>query len=236
MADSKAIWVIVPAAGSGQRMRSSLPKQYLPIKGVTILEHTINKFLSMDIIAGVIVALAPNDTRFESLAIASHPKVTTTTGGAERSESVLSALGVLKSKILANDWVLVHDAARPCITQAAVKALIEAVKDHSVGGILGVPVSDTLKHVDHQLMIESTVDRQNIWQAQTPQLFRYGILLESLRLALNLGNAVTDEASALEMSGYQPQIVAGHRDNIKITHSEDLAIAEFVLDQQLKSL
>jgi len=226
-----AIWVVLPAAGTGQRMGLDIPKQYLPVGEKTVLEHTIEKLLSVDVVAGVLVALAPNDSRFSSLKIAQHPDVATTIGGAQRSESVLAALNSLQKKIKLSDWVLVHDAARPCVTVESIHRLINTLKDHKVGGILGVPVSDTLKKVNNRQMIDTTIDRQELWQAQTPQMFRYGILRESLQLALSLGSVVTDEASALEMSGYQPAIVEGQYDNIKITHSEDLAIAEFILKQ-----
>lgn len=232
MEDTPTIWAIVPAAGSGQRMGAPIPKQYLPIGEATVLEHTVSKLLKVDALAGVLVVLASEDLRFSTLAIAKHPKVITTIGGTERSESVLAALNSLQKKIKLSDWVLVHDAARPCVTEASINTLIQTLKDHEVGGILGVPVSDTLKQVNNTFMIEQTVERQDLWQAQTPQMFRYGILRESLHLALSLDSPVTDEASALEMSGYKPSIVLGQRDNIKITHSEDLAVAEFILEKQ----
>lgn len=232
MNESSVLWAVVPAAGFGQRMGSNVPKQYLPIGDKTVLEHTVLKLLSVETIEGVLVVLAPNDSRFATLSIAKHPKVSTIIGGAERSESVLAALNSLQKKIKLSDWVLVHDAARPCVTVNSINILIDTLKVHTVGGILGVPVSDTLKQVDNKHIIVATIDRQNLWQAQTPQMFRYGILRESLQLALSLGNEVTDEASALEMSNYQPMIVEGQRDNIKITHSEDLSLAKFILEKQ----
>ena len=225
-------WVVVPAAGSGQRMGAAQPKQYLPIDNATVIEHTISKLLTVDAIAGVLVVLAADDVQFSALSIASHPKVSTTIGGAERSETVLLALNYLQQKIEPNDWVLVHDAARPCITKGAIEQLIKTLSNHPVGGLLAVPVSDTLKKVGTERTVKQTVDRQELWQAQTPQMFRYEMLRESLQLALNNGSAVTDEASALEMSGYQPIVVKGQRDNIKITHSEDLPLAEFILQKQ----
>lgn len=232
MNERPVIWAIVPAAGFGRRMSSKVPKQYLLIGDKTVLEHTILKLLTVDVIDGVLVVLAPDDLRFATLPIAKNAKVMSAIGGEERSQSVLAALNFLQKKIKLSDWVLVHDAARPCVTKESIFRLIDGLKNHAVGGILGVPVSDTLKHVNPKQMIDNTIDRQCLWQAQTPQLFRYGILRESLQLALSLGNTVTDEASALEMSGYQPKMVEGLRSNIKITHHEDLALAEFILSKR----
>ena len=229
------MWAVVPAAGTGQRMGAKVPKQYLPIADKTVLEHTVLKLLSVEAIEGVLVVLAPNDSRFNTLSIATHPKVSTTLGGAERSQSVLAALTMLQKKLKLSDWVLVHDAARPCIEVGSIEHLISETTGHDVGGILGVPVSDTLKQVNPKQIIQTTIDRQQLWQAQTPQMARYGVLRESLQLALSLGNEVTDEASALEMSGYQPMIVKGQRNNLKITHSEDITLAEFILDKQQRA-
>lgn len=232
MEEVSTIWAVVPAAGFGQRMGSKVPKQYLPIGDKTVLEHTVLKLLSVDAIEGVLVVLASNDSRFETLSIANHPKVTTTIGGGKRSESVLAALTTLQKKLKLSDWMLVHDAARPCVEVDDIEQLINETAGHDVGGILGVPVSDTLKQVNPKQIIETTIDRQHLWQAQTPQLARFGVLRESLQLALSLGNEVTDEASALEMSGYQPMIIKGQRNNIKITHSDDIGLAEAILEIQ----
>ncbi len=226
------IWAIVPAAGIGQRMGSTLPKQYLPINNQTVIEHTLNRLLEVDVITEIIVALNQLDQQFSSFPLSENPKIITVTGGQERSDSVLSALNSLQKKAKLSDWVLVHDAARCCIRPAAIDAMLEMLAEDRVGGILGVPSSNTLKHVGPDNKITKTIDRQMIWQAQTPQLFRYGLLRDALQNALSQGEAITDEASAVEFAGYQPRVVMGHHDNIKITHPEDLAIAEVVLKQQ----
>jgi 2-C-methyl-D-erythritol 4-phosphate cytidylyltransferase len=166
------------------------------------------------------------------LAIASHPKVIRVDGGQERSDSVLNGLHHLQSKLDKLDWVLVHDAARPCVELDNIEGLVNELEDHLVGGILGVPVSDTIKRINREYGIETTVDRQVLWQAQTPQMFRYGILLEALERAAKHGAAITDEASAVEQMGYYPLMVEGRRDNIKITRPEDLPMAELILNTQ----
>ena len=232
------VWVVVPAAGSGRRMGTDLPKQYLPLLGKTIIEHTLDKLVMLDAVEGIMVALSPDDPYFATLPIAAHPKIFTTEGGDERSASVLSALVSLEEKASLpqknqlSDWVLVHDAARCCIRLSAIQSLLTALANNEIGGILGVPVSDTLKKVGRTQTIVDTVDRTSIWQAQTPQMFRYDILIESLRVALRKGLVITDEASAVEMAGYSPAIVMGHYDNIKITHPEDLDLAAAILREQ----
>ncbi len=226
------IWAIVPAAGIGQRMGSTLPKQYLSVNSQTVIEHTLNRLLEVDVISEIVVALNQLDQQFVSFPLSRHSKITTVIGGQERSDSVLAALNSLQKKAKLSDWILVHDAARCCIRPSAIYTLLETLAEDKVGGILGVPSSDTLKHVDSDNNIQKTVDRNVIWQAQTPQLFRYGLLRDALQHALKQGEAITDEASAIEFAGYQPKMVIGHHDNIKITHPEDLAIAEVVFKQQ----
>ena len=226
------VWVVVPAAGLGRRMGAGLPKQYLPLLGKTVIEHTLEKLVALDAIAGVMVALNARDQQFASLPIAHHPKIATTQGGEERSDSVLAALMSLQKKIKLSDWVLVHDAVRCCIRPGAIQALLAALAEDAVGGILAVPASDTLKKVGDDQAIVTTLNRSRIWQAQTPQAFRYDLLRESLQSALQQGCGVTDEASAIEMAGYSASVVMGHYDNIKITHPEDLVIAAAILQQQ----
>ncbi len=225
-----AYWVVVPAAGVGARMEINLPKQYLPLLDKTVIEHTLLQLLSLPGIAGVYIALGPQDKYWPQLPIASHPSIHPVMGAAERAGSVLNALLALSQVAHNDDWVLVHDAARPCIKKDDIAALIQQVADHPVGGILGVPVSDTLKNVRDNTIV-TTIDRRHLWQAQTPQLFRLSLLRDCLQQALAEGKCITDEASAVEAFGYCPLMVKGSGSNIKITYPEDLVIASLFLQQ-----
>jgi len=227
-----AFWIVVPAAGVGARMGADCPKQYLPLVGKTVIEHTLERLLALPDIAGIYLVLGADDNYWNDLSFAQHKHIHRVAGGTERCDSVLNALEKLRDNASPNDWVLVHDAARPCIHVQSVLHLIEQVKNHPVGGILGVPVSDTLKQVNN-FIIDSTVDRRLLWQAQTPQMFRLGILRDCLQRGLAEGKLITDESSALESYGYQPLMVQGRSDNIKITRPEDLAIAAMLLQQQI---
>lgn len=226
-----AYWVIVPAAGVGARMKADRPKQYLSLLGKTVLEHTIERLLTLPMVNEIHLALSADDHFWPELACAANQFITRVDGGAERADSVLNGLAALSLKAQDSDWVLVHDAARPCIQALDILRLIESVNDHPVGGILGLPVSDTLKQVNGGT-IEKTVDRSLVWQAQTPQMFRLGLLRDCLQRALAEGKSITDEASALEAYGFRPLVVEGRSDNIKITRPEDLAIAAMLMQQQ----
>ncbi|MGH1373310.1 MAG: 2-C-methyl-D-erythritol 4-phosphate cytidylyltransferase [Cellvibrionaceae bacterium] len=225
-------WAIVPAAGIGTRMGADKPKQYLLLNGKTILEHTIERLLQLPYLKGLVLVVNPFDEIWPTLAITNHPKVKVVEGGQERCDSVLNGLYALEALLQPLDWVMVHDAARPCVDLRDVDQLVEELDEHLVGGILGVPVSDTIKRLNDNYGIEDTVDRRVLWQAQTPQLFRYGILTQCLQRALQAGEAITDEASALESANYVPLMVEGRRDNIKITRPEDLPMAELILKMQ----
>jgi 2-C-methyl-D-erythritol 4-phosphate cytidylyltransferase len=229
--NTPAYWVIVPAAGVGSRMGANCPKQYLPLLDKTVLEHTLERLLSIAQVKRVYIALSEFDDFWAQLPCAQNTNIVRVNGGSERADSVLNGLHALSSQAHDSDWVLVHDAARPCIRAQEIMALIESVGDHPVGGILGVQVSDTLKQVSNNL-IEKTIDRTPLWQAQTPQLFRVGMLRDCLQRALVEGKTITDEASAFEAYGYQPLMVQGRSDNIKITRQEDLAIAAMLMQQQ----
>ncbi|MDR7090104.1 MULTISPECIES: 2-C-methyl-D-erythritol 4-phosphate cytidylyltransferase [Cellvibrio] len=229
---SPAYWIVVPAAGVGARMGADCPKQYLPLVGKTVIEHTLERLLALPNIAGIYLVLGADDNYWNDLSLAQNNRIQRVAGGAERCDSVLNALEQLFDNASPNDWVLVHDAARPCVHVQSVLHLIEQVKTHPVGGILGVPVSDTLKQVNNSI-IDSTVDRRLLWQAQTPQMFRLGLLRDCLQRGLAEGKLITDESSALESYGYQPLMVQGRSDNIKITRPEDLAIAAMLLQQQI---
>jgi 2-C-methyl-D-erythritol 4-phosphate cytidylyltransferase len=222
------IVAVLPAAGIGSRMQSDLPKQYLTIEGKTLLEHAIGALLRSPRVREVIVAISPQDTFFAQLPIAGDPRVKVVIGGAQRADSVMAGLQHAGDA----EWVLVHDAARPCLHLDDLNRLL-AISEHSkIGGILAAPVRDTMKRGEPGIeKIAHTVDRQDLWHALTPQFFPLDLLKTCLTRALAEGAVVTDEASALEHCGYHPQLVAGRSDNIKVTRPEDLALAAFFLTQ-----
>lgn len=225
-------WVVIPAAGKGRRMGSELPKQYLPLSGRMVIEYTIERLLLHPSIDGVYVALDQRDMYWETTEYAGHPDIVRVSGGDERAHSVRNALQVLQQRADPGDWVLVHDAARPCVRRSDIDLLISQVEQHPVGGVLGVALHDTLKRTDDSQHIQATVDRRGLWRAFTPQMFRLGMLSEALNEALAAGAVVTDEASAIEWAGQRPLMVQGHADNIKITQAEDLELASFFLQRQ----
>ncbi|EGU60094.1 2-C-methyl-D-erythritol 4-phosphate cytidylyltransferase [Vibrio nigripulchritudo ATCC 27043] len=229
--NQNGIVAIVPAAGVGSRMQADCPKQYLTISSKTILEHTLTLLLSHSEIEHVVVAISEGDEYFSELDVANHPKITRVAGGSERADSVLSGLKYVNEHFASTEWVLVHDAARPCVTHKDIDKLISECRSHSVGGILAAPVKDTMKRSDATNSIQKTVERKNLWHALTPQMFRCQDLKDALQDALEKGVAITDEASAMEWLGHQPLLVAGRSDNIKITQPEDLALAEFYLNR-----
>lgn len=232
MTTAKDLWVVVPAAGAGRRLGAPIPKQYLEIAGRTVIERTLDIFVPDPRTKGIWVALDPNDTRWNQTVYGAHPKVHRVDGGAERCHSVLSAIHALSVCADPDDWVLVHDAARPCLSSADLDRLIETLRDDPVGGILAVPVRDTMKRADGAGAIAGTLDRSALWHAYTPQMFRLGALGHALEDAISSGDLVTDDASAMERLGLSPRLVQGHVDNIKITRAEDLALAHFYLEQQ----
>ncbi len=230
MTDSTKFWAVVPAAGVGKRMNAVRPKQYLELADKAVIEHTLYRLLSAKVFEAVSVAISIEDPYWPELEVSKHPKVITAAGGKERADSVLSALKSIRALASDEDWVLVHDAARPCITATDIQFLIDSLRNDEVGGILALSSHDTLKDVDGKNIL-GTLDRSHIWRALTPQMFRYGSLKHALESAE--GNpAITDEASALELQGLQPKIVEGRPDNIKITRPEDLALAQFYMEQQ----
>ncbi|MEX0951179.1 MAG: 2-C-methyl-D-erythritol 4-phosphate cytidylyltransferase [Gammaproteobacteria bacterium] len=225
-------WAVIPAAGIGSRFGSGQPKQYVQLLGKTLLEHTLLRFCEHERIHGVVVPLAENDTWWPTLAIARHPKIQTVAGGRERMHSVLNGLSQLQTQANADDWVLVHDAARPCIRMSDISLLIEQLAAHPVGGILGWPVRDTMKRGDAADEITATVDRSGLWHALTPQMFRLQDLQQALEKVNASNTLVTDEAQAMELQGLQPGLVAGAPDNIKVTLAADLVLAELYLRAQ----
>lgn len=222
-------WCIIPAAGIGVRMQADRPKQYLTLQNQPLLTHVVNLFSTQTLIEKVVVVLHAKDHWWPQL-ILSHPeKVLTAIGGQERVHSVLLGLVLLKDDAKADDWVMVHDAARPCLRANNIVRLFDEIKDHPVGGLFGLPVVDTLKRVNEKDEVIETVSREQLWQAQTPQCFRYGILKKAIESALQKNGAMTDESSAIEFAGLKPKMVVGDASNIKITFPEDLLLAERVL-------
>ncbi len=223
-------WVIVPAAGGGRRFGGPVPKQYLDLAGKPVIQHTLERLLTIEP-AGLVVVIAADDVHWQRLPGAADPRILVARGGAERADSVRAGLAALAGRAAATDLVLVHDVVRPCVTEADIRALL-AVADHPGGALLAAPVSDTLKRVDDNGVVVGTEPRAGLWAALTPQLGRYAVLVAALAQAQQSGCAFTDEAAALEAAGYSPRVVPGRRDNLKITRPEDLALAAAVLASQ----
>lgn len=257
------IWAVVPAAGIGSRMLSATPKQYLFIKDQTVLAHALARLSAVALIKRIVLVLSAHDSHWSSLQATEttgdvkdmgNQRVVTCLGGETRWQSVLNGLQALAGVAADDDWVLVHDGVRPCVRVADILRLLELTSSDEVGGLLAVPVSDTLKRaalstasagrvagspagstagssagVAH---VAETIDRDAMWSASTPQLFRLGLLRRCLQQAAAAGASLTDEASALEWAGYRPVLVPCHKDNIKITHPDDLRLAELILDAQ----
>lgn len=226
-------WLIVPAAGIGQRMQAECPKQYLRIDRRFILDITLSRTLDSASFDGCMVALHPDDRWWANTEASSDSRIQTCRGGVERADSVLAALRTLAPQADADDWVLVHDAARPCLHRDDLIRLITSLQNHNVGGLLASPVADTLKKGNRATPpeVQETVDRSALWRALTPQMFRYAKLVNALELAAENAQPVTDESSAMEFSGNMPVLVEGRPDNIKVTVPADLALAGFILSQ-----
>lgn len=225
-------WCVVPAAGVGKRMGVAIPKQYLPLAGKHVAEHTLNTLLRVSLFSGIVVALSEEDTYWQQYGAFQSPRITRCAGGAERYHSVLNGLLALEGKAQPNDWVLVHDVARPCVRVSDIQRLITLASEHPVGGILATPVRDTMKRANRAGEISETVDRSNLWHALTPQMFRYDVLRNAIQQGLAASRQMTDEASAVEALGLHPLLVEGSADNIKITHPQDLPLAALFLQQQ----
>ena len=227
-------WLIMPAAGVGRRFGEPKPKQYFEIHGRTLLEWSLAPFVADARCAGIVVVLAPDDPFWPSVA-KKLTGVVTTAGGAERGHSVRRGLSALRGQIDASDWVLVHDAARPCLPAEDLNRLVETLASHPVGGLLAARASDTLKAAGDDLQVARTVDRAGLWRALTPQMFRYGRLCEALDAAVAAGRVPTDESQAVEWLGDHPQIVAGSAANLKVTAPEDLLVAAALLQRETPS-
>ena len=232
----ESIWVVIPAAGVGSRMQSNVPKQYLKIIDKTVLDHTISKFLALKKIAKIVVCLNQSDAYWQNSVYRSHSRVVTVWGGECRSESVLNGLHYISHfrSGAGKTWVLVHDAARPCITIEKINQLINVGISQESGAILAIPVSDTVKRISKG-EIEETLDRSQLWLAQTPQIFKLESLLNALEVCKQKKLTVTDEASAIENLGGKVHLVVDRKDNIKITVPEDLSWAQHILFKQKNS-
>ena len=237
MPSTPRFWAVIPAAGSGVRMGGDIPKQYLSLTGRTVIEHVLECFLSHARIAGITVAVALNDAYWQQYRPRQPVKpLLTVPGGKQRVHSVLSGLHALQDELQADDWVLVHDAVRPCLHADDLDKLIETLEQDPVGGILAAPLADTVKRVGGNNRIHATPDRQTLWRAFTPQMFRFRLLTEALEAAIASGKLPTDEAAAVEAQHPdQVRVVEGRGDNLKITRPSDLALAESILAGRARS-
>ena len=225
-----SVWCVVPAAGRGTRVGGDCPKQYLPLAGRPLIEHTLERLAAHPRIAGLLVTLAAADAHWRGIDMLLGKPVLTTVGGAERSDSVLAGLDALPTTVAADDFVLVHDAARPCVRRADIDKLIERA-GATDGGLLGAPLRDTLKRSNGAGCSALTEPRDLRWRAFTPQMFRRAQLSAALRDAALRGENVSDEAMAMEQAGFEPLLVEGAEDNIKVTTAADFALAEFLLSR-----
>lgn len=223
-------WVVVPAAGASRRMGGSTAKQYLALLDKPVIEWSLQPFLDDSRFAAVVVALAADDAYWSTLTVAHHPKIRTIIGGAERVDSVRAGVASLATVAQPNDWVLVHDAARPCLASVDIDALITALSGpNEVGGLLATPLSDTVKQADSEQQVAATIPRNGLWRALTPQMFRFDVLQCALNYAVERHLLITDESAAVEALGLKPRLVTGRADNLKITVPEDIALAVGVL-------
>lgn len=225
------LWAIIPAAGSGSRFSKTALKQYQTIQNKTVLEHTIQRLTALPL-SGYVLAISEQDDVAKTLNFNDPDKAMFCLGGAERVDSVLNGLRYLSDIASDEDWVFVHDAARPCVSIECLERLLATAIESDQSAILAIPVRDTLKCVSETHDIEKTVDRSQLWQAQTPQMAKLGVLRKAIEFALEKGISITDEASALETLGKTVQVVAGRSDNIKITYPEDLELAKLILQSQ----
>jgi 2-C-methyl-D-erythritol 4-phosphate cytidylyltransferase len=223
------LWAVVPAAGRGTRFGAELPKQYLEVGGRPLIAYTLDALLSHPSVSGVMVAIAEGDRFWRGMDAVAGKPVLTCIGGAERADSVLAGLNALPDSVRADEFVLVHDAARPNLAHADLDRLLDLGQGDPVGAILAAPVRDTLKRAGDDGGIDRTEPREGLWRALTPQLFRRMQLSRALAAAQSAGKSITDESMAMELQGLRPLLVEGSEDNFKITTPADLARFEFVL-------
>jgi 2-C-methyl-D-erythritol 4-phosphate cytidylyltransferase len=226
-------YLVIPAAGSGRRFSSVQPKQYAPLGSSTVIEQALATFESDPDCAGIVVALAADDDAWPAIAARRSRLIEVAEGGEQRAHSVRNALRALAAQVRDDDWIMVHDAARPCFTASDLALLKRELAAHPVGGLLAIPLADTLKRAleakSHVTHVDTTLDRDGLWRAATPQVFRFGVLLRALEAALAAGRMPTDEAQAVEWTGQRPRLVAGRADNIKVTTADDLVLAGAIL-------
>lgn len=225
--------IIIPAAGAGSRMASALPKQYLPLCGKPMIMHSIETFSACPRINSIHLALSREDTFRQRMDLKRYSRlIVHDTGGETRAETVLNTLAAIKPHVAEEDWVLVHDAARPGLTVQLLDTLLDAVKEDEVGGLLALPLADTLKRANADSRVDSTIPREGLWQAQTPQMFRYGLLFRALS---SVDETPTDEAQAIEALDFKPKLVTGSLRNMKITYPQDLMLMEALMQKDFES-
>lgn len=229
--ENRTCWGIVPAAGIGKRMQSEVPKQYLTIEGRSVLEHSLLNLCEVPALSGIVVCIHARDSHWSKLSIRHSKLLGTVTGGETRAESVMNGVRFLRQRGNPEDWVVVHDAVRPCVGPESIQGLIDNVHSDD-GGLLAVPVTDTVKKVNANHRVDVSIDRDSLWLAQTPQFFKLGLLEHALNRALSDHAPITDEASAMEYEGYHPKVIRGTFDNIKVTTPDDLVLASFYLHQR----
>jgi len=229
------IIALVPAAGTGTRVGDTLPKQYLEVNGRPLIYHALAALGRVSRINRISVVLSPQDRHWQSLMADAEPgrtlgaRVTTVPlGGATRGASVLNGLNALAGELGPDDWVMVHDAARPCLRVELIEQFIDELEQDRIGGLLALPLADTIKRDDGNLRVETTIPREGLWRAQTPQMFRYGLL----QAALQRMPGATDEAQAMESLGHQPKLVMGEGANLKVTYASDLTLARILLKEE----
>ena len=227
--NGEKLWAVVPAAGQGRRVGGAVPKQYLEIAGMPVLVHSLNRLAAVQQIDAIFVGISETDRHWHKLALPASMQVACYTGGQSRAETVWLGLQALQKCASADDWVLVHDAARPCVQVEDIDTLISAVVPSLEGGLLAVPVTDTIKVANQDSTAKQTMDRRMLWRAQTPQLFRFSVLYTALQAVVHNLESISDESAAVEKLGLKPLIVQSDERNIKITNSKDLQLAEFFL-------
>lgn len=223
---TRRLWAVFPAAGSGHRFGGERPKQYQLLAGRQMIEWALSPFLDRRDIAKCVVVRSAEDAWWRNTSLSADERIVTATGGVTRQLSVFAGLQALKAQAGDDDWVLVHDVARPCLSRELLQSLIDSLADESVGGLLAVPVTDTLKYSIDGRLVDRTVERKLHWRAQTPQMFRFGLLWRALEQASATESEATDEAQAVEALGYRPVLVHGAEVNLKVTERSDLAMAE----------
>lgn len=220
--------VLIPCAGVGMRFGGDVPKQYIQINSKTILEHTVDKFKCLDIISQVIIICSVEDSYIDVISPCLGPTVKIMkVGGVTRSESVKN--GLLQLKCSSRDWIIVHDAVRCCVTSESILSMINNLAFDEVGGVFALEATDTVKYSNDRVVVENTLDRSKIFLVQTPQMFRYGVLIKSVLTQQNYVESFTDESSAVEKMGLKVKILAGNRSNIKVTYPEDIVLAKALL-------